>query len=182
MKILLDYLPIVLFAAAYYLRDIYFATIVLIGALLLQAGVTWALTRKPPKMQLAVAGLAVIFGGLTLVLRDPTFIKLKPTVLYAIFALVLLGSQFIGERPLIQRLLGANLSLPDAVWRRLNSLWAGFFLFCGVLNLFVAYRFSEQTWVNFKLFGMLGLTLLFVLLQGLYLARHLKPEQQPENS
>lgn len=182
MKILLDYLPIVLFAAAYYLRDIYFATMVLIAALLLQAAVMWAVSRKPPKMQLAVAGLAVVFGGLTLVLRDPTFIKVKPTVLYGLFALVLVGSQFVGEQPLMQRLLSANLALPDFVWRRLNAIWAGFFLFCGVLNLVVAYQLSEQAWVNFKLFGMLGLTLLFVLAQGLYLARHLKPEQQAGNT
>ena len=179
---LLDYLPIVLFAAAYYLRDIYFATLVLIAALLLQAAVMWAMSGKPPKMQLAVAGLAVVFGGLTLVLRDPTFIKVKPTVLYGLFALVLVGSQYIGERPLMQRILSANLALPDLVWRRLNAMWAGFFLFCGVLNLVVAYRFSEQTWVNFKLFGMLALTFVFVLGQGLYLARHLKPEQQPGNT
>ncbi len=181
MKILLDYLPIVLFAGAYYWRDIYFATVVLIVTLFAQAGLLWAGTRRPPKLQLGVAGLALVFGGLTLALRDPSFIKLKPTVLYSALAIILIGSQYIGERPLMQRLLSANLTLPADVWRRLNAIWASFFLTCAVLNTVVAYNFSEQSWVNFKLFGMLGLTLLFVLAQGLYLARHLKPDQPAGN-
>lgn len=174
MKILLDYLPIALFAGAYYLRDIYFATVVLIVALFLQVAWMWSTTRKLPKMQLATAILALILGGITLILHDPSFIKMKPTVLYGAFALVLLGSQYIGEKPLIQRMLASNMKLPDAVWRRVNVMWAGFFLFCGVLNFYVARDFAEATWVNFKLFGMFGLTLVFVLLQGVYLARHME--------
>jgi intracellular septation protein len=147
MKILLDYLPIALFAGAYYLRDIYFATVVLIVALFVQSGIIWGMTRRVPRMQLSAAVLALVFGGITLVLRDPI-------------------------KTLIQRFLEANITLPPAVWSRLNLLWVAFFLFCGSLNLYVAYHFNEQTWVNFKLFGMFGLTIVFVLLQSIYLARH----------
>lgn len=174
MKMLLDYLAIAAFAAAYYWRDIYFATVVLIVALFIQFGLTWLLTRQLPKMLLAGALLALVMGGITLALRDPTFIKLKPTVLYGVFALALIASQFIGDKPIIQRLLAANLALPDSVWRRLNLMWAGFFVFSGALNLYVAFSFAEQVWVNFKLFGMLGVTLVFVLAQGIYLSRYLQ--------
>jgi intracellular septation protein len=177
MKILLDYLPIALFAGAYYVRDIYFATIVLIVALFVQAAILWAMTRKLPKVQLAVAFLALIFGGVTLTLHDPMFIKIKPTVLYAVFAAILLGSQYLGDKPVIQRMLESGLHLPDPVWRRVNMMWAGFFLFCGALNLYVAFRYSEAAWVNFKLFGMLGVTLAFVILQALYLARYMDGEK-----
>lgn len=176
MKILLDYLPIILFVGAYYLRDIYFATIVLIVALFVQVALLWTMTRRVPKMQLTAAVLALVLGGITLALKDPVFIKIKPTALYGLFAVILLGSHFFSERPVIQRLLESNLHLPPAVWRRVNLMWAGFFVVCGVLNLYVAYNFAEATWVNFKLFGMLGLTLAFVLLQGLYLSRYLDPD------
>ena len=177
MKILLDYLPIVLFVGAYYLRDIYFATAVLIVALFAQVGILWATTRRVPKIHLVAAVLALVLGGITLALHNPVFIKIKPTALYALFAAVLLGSQFVGDKPMMQRLLAANLHLPDRVWRRVNAMWAGFFLFCGALNLYVAYNFSEATWVNFKLFGMLGLTFAFVLIQGLYLARYIETDK-----
>lgn len=174
MKVLLDYLAIALFVAAYYWRDIYFATGVLIVALFIQVAGLWVLTRQLPKMHLAGALLALVLGGVTLVLHDPTFIKLKPTVLYAVFTLILLGSHWIGERPIMQRLLSANLQLPDLIWRRLNAAWALFFLFCGLLNLYVAFSFEEKIWVNFKLFGMMGLMLVFAIAQGLYLSRHLQ--------
>jgi intracellular septation protein len=173
MKILLDYLPIILFVGAYYLRDIYFATVVLIVALLAQVAILWGMTRRVPKMQLTAALLALVLGGITLALHDPVFIKVKPTALYGLFAVVLLASHYVGEKPLIQRLLESNLQLPAPVWRRVNLMWAGFF---GALNLYVAYSFAEATWVNFKLFGMLGLTFAFVLLQGLYLSRYLDGE------
>ncbi len=176
MKIFLDYLPIILFVAAYYLRDIYFATVVLIIALFAQVALLWGMTRRVPRMQLVAALLALVLGGITLALHDPLFIKIKPTILYGLFAVVLFGSQFIGGKPLIQRLLSANLQLPDPVWRRVNLMWVAFFVFCGVLNLYVAYSYSEATWVNFKLFGMLGLTFAFVLVQGLYLSRYLDAE------
>ena len=176
MKILLDYLPIILFVVAYYLRDIYFATVVLIVSLFVQVVILWRMTRRVPKMQLTAAVLALVLGGITLALHDPVFIKIKPTALYGLFAVVLIGSHLYGRKPIIQRLLESNLHLPGPVWRRVNLMWAAFFVFCGVVNLYVAYQFSEATWVNFKLFGMLGLTFAFILLQGLYLSRYIDSE------
>lgn len=177
MKLALDYLPIVLFVAVYYLSDIYIATGVLIVALFLQVGLTWLITREVQKMLLLAAVLALIFGGATIIIHDPTFIKVKPSVLYWLFAAVLVTSQFIGEKNLIQRALEKQLELPNPVWTRLNLMWAGFFVLCGVANLYVAYEFSEEFWVNFKLFGMLGLTVVFVVLQGLYLAQYLPRDE-----
>jgi intracellular septation protein len=116
-------------------------------------------------------------GGATLWLRDPTFIKWKPTVLYWAFAGVLLGAELLFARNFIRAMMEGQITLPDAVWARLNLSWGLFFLLMGALNLFVAYNFSESAWVNFKLFGGIGLMLLFVLVQGLFLARFVQNEQ-----
>lgn len=112
-------------------------------------------------------------------MKDPIFIKWKPTVLDWLLAALFLGSQALGRKPLIERMLGGQLELPAHLWRRLNMAWSTFFVTMGGLNLYVAYRFEETTWVNFKLFGVLGLTVLFVILQSLYLSRYL-PEPKPE--
>jgi intracellular septation protein len=177
MKILLDYLPIILFVGAYYLRDIFFATAVLIVALLAHVALVWGMTRRVPKMQLVAALLALGLGGITLALHDPVFIKVKPTVLYGIIAAVLLANHFVGEKLLIKTLFSQlHLNMPEVVWRRLNLMWAGFFIFCSMLNLYVAYKFAEATWVNFKLFGMFALFFVFLLLQGLFLSRYLDTE------
>jgi intracellular septation protein len=124
-------------------------------------------------MHLISLVLILVFGGATWFLRDPTFIKWKPTVLNWLFAIVFLGSQFIGRQPVIQRMLSAQIELPAEIWRRLNLAWTAFFIVIGGVNLYVAFHFEESVWVNFKLFGMLGLTVLFVLLQSFYLARHM---------
>jgi intracellular septation protein len=122
-------------------------------------------------------GIIVVMGGATLWLRDPTFIKWKPTVLYWAFAAVLLGAEFLFARNLIRAMMERQIVLPDAVWARLNLSWGVFFILMGALNLFVAYNFSESAWVNFKLFGGIGLMLVFVLAQGLFLARFVQNEQ-----
>lgn len=192
MKLLFDFFPILLFFVAYkfgsllpledpWLREnpIYLATLVAIVASVLQVGVTWIKNRKVENMHLVSLVLIVVFGGATLYLKDPLFIKWKPTVLNWLFGVVFLGSQFIGRQTLIERMLGGQLELPAAVWRRLNLAWTTFFIVIGAVNLFVAYSFEEQVWVNFKLFGMLGLTFLFVILQSFYLSRYL-PEPKPE--
>lgn len=178
MKLLFDYLPIIVFFITYKVAGIYVATGVLIVALFLLVAGYWIATHRIHKMHLATAVLALIFGGLTIAVHDPMFIKVKPSVLYLLFAGVLLASRWVGEKPLIERMLESNLQLPRPVWMRLNSLWTVFFLVCAALNAYVAYNFSNSTWVDFKLFGMLGLTLVFVLLQGIYLARHL-PKDEP---
>ena len=174
MKMLIDYLPLIAFAGTYYATDIYIATGVLMAALVIVVAGYWLIKRELHKMHAATAALALVFGTLTLVIHDPVFIKVKPTVLYALFAVVLIASGFIGDKPLMQRALESQIKLPARAWQRLNLIWAAFFAFCGALNLYVAYSFSEATWVNFKLFGMLGLTLVFVLIQGVYLARHME--------
>jgi len=173
MKLLVDFFPIVLFFAAYKLADIYVATLAAIVGAVLQVAYTWLRTRKVETMHLISLVLILVFGGATWFLRDPTFIKWKPTVLNWLFAIVFLGSQFIGRQPVIQRMLSAQIELPAEIWRRLNLAWTAFFIVIGGINLYVAFHFEESVWVNFKLFGMLGLTVLFVLLQSFYLARHM---------
>ncbi len=178
MKMLIEYFPVLIFFGAYITTDIYTATAVfMVAATVLALGYR-LVSGQWHKVHLMVAALALVFGGLTLALHDPLFFKLKPTVLYAIFALVLVGSAFIGEKPMMQRLLGSQLELEAPIWRKLTFMWAGFFVFCGLLNLYIAFEFSEAFWVNFKLFGTLGLTLVFALLQGLYLAQHMPNESK----
>lgn len=179
MKFLYDFIPIVLFFIAYKLYDIYVATAVIIVATAVQVGLTWLKHRRVERMPLIGLGLLVVLGGATLLLQDETFVKWKPTVVNWLFGFVFLGSQWIGSKPLIERMLGASLELPRPVWIKLNLFWAAFFLAMGAANLYVAFNFDTDTWVDFKLFGMLGLTLVFVLAQGFYLARHIdhKPEE-----
>lgn len=179
MKLLFDFLPIVLFFIAYKLADIYVATGALIVATLAQAGWGWLRQRRIEKLPLITAGLVLVFGGATLVLHDPVFVKWKPTVVNWLFAAAFVASRFIGEKTLLERMMGSQLELPAPIWVKLTFAWAVFFLVMGAANLFVAYTFDENTWVNFKLFGMLGLTLLFVLAQAAYMSRHLKLDDTP---
>jgi intracellular septation protein len=179
MKLLFDLLPIVLFFIAYKLAGIYVATGVLIAATLAQVGWTWLRQRQVEKMPLFTAGLVLVLGGATLILHDPMFVKWKPTVVDWLFTVVLVGSHFIGEKTLLERMMGSQLELPAPVWVKLTFAWAAFFLIMGLANLYVAFTFDENTWVNFKLFGMLGLTLLFVLAQAVYMSRYLKSDDSP---
>jgi intracellular septation protein len=171
MKFLFDLFPVILFFAAFQVWDIYVATGVAIAATFAQIG--WLVLRKKKIDPMLWASLAIIvvFGGLTLFLRDKTFIQWKPTVLYWLFAAVLAGAALTG-RNLIRAMMSKQIALPEPLWAKLNWSWVGFFAFMGAANLFVAYNFSESAWVNFKLFGGLGLMLLFVLAQGLVLSRY----------
>ncbi len=174
MKFLFDIFPIILFFAAFKMYDIYVATIVAIAATALQIGWVWFKHRKVDKIQWISLGLIVVFGGATLLLRDETFIKLKPTVLYWLFSLVLLASTLFFRKNLIKSMMGSQISAPDNVWKKLLASWIGFFAFMGAINLFVAYGYSTDTWVNFKLFGSMGLMLVFVVGQAVVLAPHIK--------
>ncbi|MFO1418738.1 MAG: septation protein A [Methylotetracoccus sp.] len=173
MKILVDFFPILLFFITFKLYDIYAATMVAIAATVVQVAYVWIRKRKVEPMHLITLVLIVVFGGATLYLKDEMFIKWKPTVLNWLFGVAFLASQMFGERTLIERMLGGNVSLPAPVWRRLNLMWMVFFVILGAINLFVVYSFDTATWVNFKLFGLIGLTMLFVVLQSLYLARYI---------
>jgi intracellular septation protein len=172
-KLLFDLFPIILFFIAFKFADIYTATAVAIAATIGQ--ILWLKVRGKhvEVMQWVSLGVIVVFGGLTLMLHDETFIKWKPTILYWLFAGGLLGARLTG-RNLMKILMGPQMTLPEPVWDRLNQMWMLYFLVMGALNIWVAYSWSTDVWVNFKLFGTLGLTLLFVLLQGLYLSRFMK--------
>ncbi len=172
MKLLFDIFPVALFFVAYKFADIYVATGVAIIANIGQ--IAWLrLTRKKvePMMWVSLAIIAV-FGGATLLLHDETFIKWKPTVLYWLFGAVLLGAQYAFGKNLIRAMMEKNVAMPELIWRRLNLSWAVFFTVMGFINLYVAYNFSTDTWVNFKLFGSFGLMLLFIIAQGLMLSKH----------
>ncbi len=184
MKLLFDFLPIAIFFAVYkYTDDIIIATAVLIPATIVQISFTWVRTHKIEKMQLVTLGLVIVLGGATVLFQDKAFIQWKPTVVNWLFGVAFLGSQYIGAKPLVQRMMEGNIELPDPIWLRLSWAWVAFFVLMGTLNLIVAYTMSEEAWVNFKLFGMLGLTLVFIILQGLYLTKHLKDvgDESPSN-
>ncbi len=178
MKLLYDFFPILLFFVAYKLYGIYVATATAIVATVLQVAVFWLRHRRVEKMHVITLAIIVLFGGATLLLKDPVFIKWKPTVAYWLFAAVFLGSQFIGGKSLVERMMGHAIQTTRAVWHRLNLAWVVFFVAMGLVNLYVAYHYSEETWVNFKLFGLMGLTFLFVLAQGVVLARFI--EDKPD--
>lgn len=174
-KLLFDLFPVILFFVAFKLADIYVATAVAIAASIGQIG--WLMLKKKTieSMQWLSLAIIVVFGGLTLLLQDEAFIKWKPTILYWSFAAGLLVASLLGKNPMRQ-LMGGQLQLPDQVWKTLNRLWLGFFLVMGAVNLKVAYAFSTETWVNFKLFGTTGLTLLFIIGQGFYLSKHIQED------
>jgi intracellular septation protein len=172
MKFLFDLFPVILFFVAFKLFGIYTATAVAIAATFVQIGWVWYRRRKVDNMLWVSLGVIVVFGGATLLLHDETFIKWKPTVLYWLFGAALLIADLGFRRNLIRAMMEKQMALPDAVWRKLLLSWVGFFAMMGALNLYVAFNFSTDAWVNFKLFGGMGLMLGFVLLQALVLAKH----------
>lgn len=186
MKFLYDFFPLLLFFAAFKLYDIYVATAVAIAASFVQVALYWLKRRRFETMHLVTLGVLVVFGGLTLILRDDTFIKWKPTIVYWILGALVLGSQFIGEKTVIERLLGGQITLPRHVWQLQNLSWAIFFMILGALNLYVAFYYGleldgdtrQAIWVNFKVFGLLGLTIVFIVLQALTMAKYI--QQTPE--
>lgn len=179
MKFLFDIFPVILFFAAFKLYGIYTATAVAIAATLIQIGWVWLRHRKVDNMLWVSLGVIVVFGGATLVLHNETFIKWKPTVLYWLFAGTLSVSALLFRKNLIRSMMEKQVSLPDAVWTKLLASWIAFFATMGALNLYVAYNFSTDQWVNFKLFGGLGLMLVFVVLQALLMAKHVH-EKEPK--
>lgn len=178
MKQFLDFLPLIVFFAFYKLYDIYVASGALIVATALALVFTWLKYRKVEKMTLITFAMVAVFGTLTLVFHNDLFIKWKVTAIYTLFALALLISQLILKKPLIQRMLGKELTLPDKVWNNLNFAWALFFLACGLANIYVAFWLPQSVWVNFKVFGLTALTLVFTLLSGVYIYRHMPEEQK----
>ena len=174
MKFLIDFFPILLFFAAFKLWGVFTATAVAIAATVIQIGYLRYKTGKVEPMQWISLAVIVLFGGATLISHNDTFIKWKPTVLYWVMAVVLLGSQWLMGKNLMQKLMSAQVQLPASVWNTVNYSWAIFFTLMGALNLWVAYRYDLDTWVTFKMFGGLGLMVLFVIAQAIYLGRHIQ--------
>jgi intracellular septation protein len=171
MKLLFDLFPVILFFVVFKIQGIYAATLAAIIATLGQ--IAWVKLRhgKVDNMLIASGVIIVVFGGATLLLHDETFIKWKPSVLYWLFGVALFLAEIIWKKNLIREMLKAKITLPEGVWRTLNHAWAVFFVVLGVLNLYVAYHFATETWVNFKLFGTTGLMFVFIIAQSLYLSR-----------
>ena len=217
MKLLFDFFPILLFFIAYKVFGIYAATAVAIAAAVVQNAVFWFRHRRFENMHLVTLGLIVVLGGATLILQDKSFIMWKPTAVNWMFALAFLGSQFFGEKTLVERMMSHAIQIPHSAWTRLNMSWVIFFISMGFANLYVANFYfiaeaaltaaanapveiencatqfngellnlcqsaheAEEQWVNFKLFGMMGLTILFVIGQAFYLARHVKDNETTE--
>lgn len=203
MKFLFDLFPIILFFAAFKLAGIFpdqaaalaaslsyqadtkqlpvlMATAAAIVGTLMQ--VAWVMLRhgKVDKMLWISLGLIVVLGGATLLLHDEVFIKWKPTALYWLFATVLLASASLFKKNLIQAMLGQQMSLPELIWARLNQSWAAFFTLMGMVNLYVAFNFPIDTWVNFKLFGFMGLMIVFVIAQSLLLSKYIEEDKEPK--
>ena len=206
MKLLFDFFPIILFFVSYYQAsflidntfigqlidpakpDFIAATIVAtamaIVASFIQVGIHWFNTHKFERMHIFSLVLITVLGSITIFLGNPSFIQWKPTVLNWLFAGVFLGSMHVGEKPIIQRMMGEHIELPEKVWSTLNLSWVTFFFISGAANLYVAFYYNigapadarMDTWVNFKLFGLMGLTIGFVILQALYLSRHISED------
>ena len=208
MKLLFDFFPIILFFVSYYQAsflventligqlidpekpEFITATIVATGiaivASFVQVSYHWIKTHKFERMHLFSLTLISVLGGITIYLGNPAFIQWKPTVLNWLFAVVFLFSMFIGSKPIIQRMMGEQITLPENVWKTLNLSWVVFFFISGAANLYVAFYYDLQaeagvrmdTWVNFKLFGLMGLTIAFVILQAIYLSRHISEDEE----
>ena len=210
MKLLYDLFPVILFFVTYHQADALvntplgqlvdtsqseaivatiFATSIAIIASFIQVSGYWLKHRRFEKMHLISLGLISVLGGITIFFGDPAFIQWKPTLLNWVFAAVFLGSQYIGEKSLVQRMMGGQIQLPEPVWARLNVSWVIFFILSGAANLYVAFYYGldqdEKTrmdfWVNFKLFGLMGLTFVFVIAQGFYLAKYMSDKTEEDS-
>ena len=173
-KFLYDFLPLILFFIVYKLYGFYAATVAAIVISLVQVIGVFLIHRKLDKLQLVTLALILVMGGATIAFHDPRFLQWKLTVLNWVIALIFLGSHIIGKKPIMQRALEKNVNLPKRVFVRLNLMWVVYFTGMGLLNLYVMYHFSLNAWVNFKLFGTMGVTIVFIIIQTVYLYRHLK--------
>ena len=182
MQSFLEFLPLVVFYIVWKFADIYWAT----GALILMSALHvlfFIVQRKPvPTKAWIFLGLIAVFGGLTIYLQDDTFLKWKVTIINGIFAIALLISQYVFNKNIIKQFLGESLKLPEKVWTNLNLSWALFFAFCAVLNWYVAFNFEQETWINFKVFGLTGLMIVFSVSSIFALYKYLPKEESSEES
>jgi intracellular septation protein len=211
MKLLFDFFPIILFFVSYYQAHFFIentfigqlldpakpdfinatilATAVAIIASFLQVAIHWFKTHRFERMHIFSLVLISVLGGITIFLGNPAFIQWKPTILNWLFAVVFLGSMVVGEKPIIERMMGEHIALPQPIWKTLNLSWVAFFFISGAANLYIAFYYNLEatpearmdTWVNFKLFGLMGLTIAFVILQSIYLSRHIIEKDEDGN-
>lgn len=178
MKQFFEFIPLIIFFAVYKMIDIYAAT----GSLIITTGLLLAYNYfkygKVEKMHIITFLMVLVFGTMTLVFHDDTFIKWKVTVIYILFSIALLASQYIFKKPIIKQMLGKEIVLPENVWSNLNLAWAIFFVLLGLLNIYVAFYLAQDIWVNFKVFGLLGATLVFTLLSGVYIFKYLPQDDK----
>ncbi|HSN17952.1 MAG TPA: septation protein A [Gammaproteobacteria bacterium] len=180
MSSLLEILLLAAFFLSYLWKGIYVATGVIMAGSVAAVAISWLRTRKVKPVLLITMVLALFLGGLTLFFRDPVFLKWKFSIVEWFLGLWILASQFTGRRSFIRLAMEESMTLPEAVWLRLNLMWGGFFLFLGTLNVYVIYSFSTDGWVKFKFWGSTGLMLAFVVVQALYLSRHMPEEQEKD--
>ena len=179
MQLFIDFFPLIIFFIVYKLADIMWATAAIIVATIVVLTIHWLRTRTINRMQLISGVLVAVFGGITLMLGDGIYIQWKPTIVYALFAVAFLLSQYLGSKTIVERLMGEAIALQVADWRTLNIMWVIFFAVMAVLNLYVVYNFDEATWVNFKLFGTLALTIIMIVMQAVWISRRLpSPEKE----
>ena len=176
MKQILDFIPLIIFIALYKMYDIYTATGALIVASAVQIVLTYVIYKKVEKMQIITFLMVAVFGGMTIFLHDDNFIKWKVTIVYALFAIGLTVSHLMGKSA-IKGMLGKEITLPEAVWSKINWAWTLFFTLCAILNVYVAFSLPLDVWVNFKVFGLLIATFAFTLLTGVYIYKHLPKDQ-----
>jgi len=174
-KLLIELGPLLVFFAGNAAGGIYVGTAAFMAATLISLAVAWLFYHKVPIMPLVSGAIVLVFGGLTLYLRDDTFIKLKPTIVYSMFALLLVGG-FLMRKPVLELLLGPVFNLTEEGWRKLTLRWIAFFIAMAVVNELVWRNFSTDAWVSFKAFGFLPLTFLFALAQVPLMQRHGEPE------
>lgn len=189
MKLLFDLFPLLIFFGAFKFYDIYIATGAAIIATFIQVTIFWVKNRRFESMHIMTLVIITFFGGLTILLKDDIFIKWKPTVVNWVFSGVIVGMLLFAKKSALEHVMGKQIALPDAVWKNLNWAWAGFFLILGSLNLYVAFYYNldadteirTTTWVNFKVFGLLGLTLVFTIGQLFFLSKHIDIKDSEDN-
>ncbi|MDE2070243.1 MAG: septation protein IspZ [Gammaproteobacteria bacterium] len=176
MSAVLEFLLLAAFFASYLWKGIFFATGVLMAGSVLVLAISWWHSRKFEALPLAVTILALVLGSVTLVFHDAVFIKWKFSIVEWLFGVVFLVTQFM-RQTLTERMLGAQIRVPAGIWRRLNLLWAAFFIVLGSVNVYVIYHYDTAVWMEFKMWGSTGATLVFVIAQALYMSRHVQVQK-----
>jgi intracellular septation protein len=181
MQLLFDFFPIIVFYLFYKLQGFFAATVAIIVAMAVQISIQWLTKRTVSKMLLISGGLVALLGGISLWLQDPVYLQWKVTIASWLFGAAFLASHFIGKKTLVERVLEHAVQLERPVWLQLNLIWVGNFLFLGAANLYVMHNYDMDTWVNFKLYGVLGISFLTALGQALIIAKHLPEEPEKES-